>query len=142
MHYSWFTNGVYCRTCVVFYPYQIGGHDLGQFVLESFRYWTKTTDRAKDHIKSMYHQNAMSKMTEFLAQYESPSQAIDVILNHQVRETMEKNQKVIEFLLKIVILCGKQGLVLRGHRDDRIDWNAKDELLNEGNFVQLVHFRA
>ena len=50
-------------------------------------------------------------------------------------------QKVIESLLRIVILCGKQGLALRGHRDDQIDWQSV-ERSNEGNFVQLVRFRA
>ena len=54
---------------------------------------------------------------------------------------METNQKVIESLLHIIILCGKQELALRGHRDDRIDWHA-GERSNEGNFVQLVCFRA
>ena len=54
---------------------------------------------------------------------------------------MEANQKVIESLLRIVTLCGKQGLALCGHRDDRIDWQS-EERLNEGNFIQLVRFRA
>lgn len=48
---------------------------------------------------------------------------------------------MIESLLQIVILCGKQGLALRGHRDDRIEWQS-EERSNEGNFIQLVRFRA
>ena len=44
----------------------------------------------------------------------------------------------IESLLKVLILCGKQGLALRGHRDDRIDWKTEVSF-NEGN---LVRFRA
>ena len=113
---------------------QVGGHDLGKFVLEPFRYWTKTSDRASEHAKNGYHCNAMAMMAEFLARYESPSQAVDALLDSQLRQTMEANQKVIESLLRIVILCGKQGLPLRGHRDDRIDWQS-EERLNEGNFV-------
>ena len=110
MHYSQFSDGVYCRACVVFSPYEVGGHDLGRFVLTPFRYWTKTTDRATEHAKNGYYRNAMAMMAEFLARYESPSQAVDVILNTQVRQTMETNQMVIKSLLRIVILCGKQGL--------------------------------
>ena len=121
MHYSQFSDGVYCRACVVFSPYKAGGHNLGKFVLEPFRYWTKTTDRATEHAKREYHRNTMSIMTEFLARYESPSQAVDVLLNSQLKQIMETNQKVIESLLRITILCVKQGLALRGHRDDRID---------------------
>ena len=56
---------------------------------------------------------------------------------------MENNQKVIEPLFKIVLLCGRQGLGLRGHRDDRIAWIEDDDgHSNEGNFVELVRFRA
>ena len=55
---------------------------------------------------------------------------------------MESNQKVIESLLKIVLLCGKQGLALRGHRDDTINWEDEEGSSNDGNFVQLVRFRA
>ena len=37
---------------------------------------------------------------------------------------------------------GKQGLALRGHRDDKISWMEDDEAhSNEGNFVELVRFR-
>ena len=53
---------------------------------------------------------------------------------------MEENQKVIESLFKVILLCGKQGLALRGHRDDQINWD--DESNNEGNFIELVCFRA
>ena len=41
-----------------------------------------------------------------------------------------------ESLLRIIILCGKQGLALRGHRDHRIYLSA--ERSNEGNFIELV----
>ena len=60
-----------------------------------------------------------------------------------MQKIMESNQKVVESLLKIVLLCGKQGLALRGHRDDKIIWSdIGDEHPNEGNFVELVRFRA
>lgn len=54
---------------------------------------------------------------------------------------MDHNLHVIESILKVVNLCVTQGLALRGHRDDRIDWK-KEASRNEGNFIQLVRFRA
>ena len=54
----------------------------------------------------------------------------------------KKNQKVIESLLKVVMLCGKQGLALCRHRDDHFDFEQGAESLNQGNFIELVHFRA
>ena len=52
MHYSQCSDGVYCRACVLFSPYQVGGQTLGRFVLTPFRYWTKT---ATVHCKTGYH---------------------------------------------------------------------------------------
>ncbi len=50
---------------------------------------------------------------------------------------------MIESLLIIVILCGKQGLALRGHRDHQVNWKDENQRCsNEGNFIQLVRFRA
>lgn len=49
---------------------------------------------------------------------------------------------MIESLFKVAILCGKQGLAMRGHRDDRVQWEDEGEGSNEGNFIQLVRFRA
>ena len=55
---------------------------------------------------------------------------------------MGSNHKVIQSLLKVVMLCSKQGLALCGHCDDSITWNDEDEgtISNEGNFVALVRF--
>ena len=56
---------------------------------------------------------------------------------------METNKKVVESLFKIILLCGRQGLALYGHRGDKIDWTDDDDThSNEGNFVELVRFRA
>ena len=121
MHYSHCKDGIYCRACVVFSTYQAGGQGIGRFVLEPFRYWTKASSKAVEHAKHSYHLNAVAAMSEFLTCYEKPSQAIDVVMSRQVSQIMERNEKVLESLLKITIFCGKQGLALRGHRDDKID---------------------
>ena len=51
---------------------------------------------------------------------------------------------MIVSLFKIVILLGKQGVAFRGHRDDRVvfDSDTEDEVINQGNFIEVVHFRA
>ena len=54
---------------------------------------------------------------------------------------MENNKKVLESLFKIVMLCGRQELALRGYRDDQIDWIEEEQgTNNRGNFIELVCF--
>ena len=96
-------------------------------------------DKANTHASKEYHRNAMTKMEEFLVRYRNPSQGINTLLDNEAKQIMEANQKVIEALLKIVILCGKQGIALRDHRDDG---GEDDSCSNEGNFVQLIRFRV
>ena len=50
----------------------------------------------------------------------------------------------MESLLSIVILCGKQGLALHGRRDDHVFPTKQEEKEseNQGNFIELVRFRA
>ena len=63
-------------------------------------------------------------MTEFLPRYEDPSQAINTRLSSEAQKRMENNEKVIESLFKVVLLCGKQVLAFRDHHDDHVNWES------------------
>ena len=115
----------------------MGGQDPGQLVTKPFTTWAKMTTKAKSHARNEYHLGAITIMSEFIDRYKNPAQAVDVVLQSRLQQIVERNQHVIEALLKIVLLCGKQGLALRGHRDDGIDWS-EESPSNKGNFVQLV----
>ena len=124
-----------------FAPSQVGGQDPSQLVTKPFNTWAKMTTKAKTHAQHEYHLAAVAKMKDFINRYENPTQAVDVTLQSRMQQIMERNQHVIESLLKIVLLCGKQGLASRGHRDDQVDWSDESSS-NQDNFVRLVRFRA
>ncbi len=126
-----------------FAPEKVGGQTLGQFVTKPFKSWASKTQKMDAHAKMDYHMVTLTRMAEFLARFQNPSEAINVMFDKEAQKRMEDNQKVIESLLKIVMLCGKQGLALRGHRDD--PWTEQEEdhdVQNHGNFIELIHFRA
>ena len=61
--------------------------------------------------------------------------------DNEAKIRMENNKKVLESLFKIVMLCGRQELALRGYRDDQIDWIEEEQgTNNRGNFIELVCF--
>ena len=62
----------------------------------------------------------MIRMKEFLTRYRNPTKSIDVGFEREIQQRIENNQKVLESLFRIVLLCGKQGIPLRGHRDDNV----------------------
>ena len=96
------------------------------------------------HSGSEYHTNSLTRMSKFVKRFQNSSQKIATQLNTQLQKTMENNRKVIESLLRVVMLCGKQWLALQGHRDDNIMWTneGESEPDNHGNFIELVCFRA
>ena len=102
------------------------------------------SDKANAHGKLEYHLTSQEKMTEFLARYEDPSQAINTRLSSEAQKRMENNEKVIESLFQVVLLYRKQGLAFRGHCYDHVNWAEleEDRSLNQGNFIELVRFRA
>ena len=108
-----------------------------------FRTWRKLYDRTLAHGKLDYHLASLAKMSAFLDCYSNPSQAIDTVLVSEARKRMEANKKVISSTLKIVLLCGKQGIAFCGYRDDCFNWEDTEyEHSNPGNFIELVCFRA
>ena len=140
--YPWLSYS-FCHACVFFAPERAGGQALGQFVTKPFTCWTKQTQSLNAHAISDYHLTSMTKMKECLTRYENPSKAINVQFDNEAKMRIENNKKVLESLFKIVMLCGRQGLALCGHRDDHIDWIEEEQgTNNRGNFIELVCFRA
>ena len=143
LHYSPFCDGAYCRACAFFAPERVGGNIPGQFVTTPFKSWVSKTQKMSSHGRLDYHMTACSKMREFLSTYETPSAAVHTRLDSQLQEQQKKNLAVIESLLKVVLLLGKQGLAFRGHRDDKVEWDEfYEETGNLGNFLEVLQFRA
>ena len=78
----------------------------------------------------------MAKMVEFKNVCANPSKSIENIISKKRDECIQQNKMVIKALMECVMLCGTQGLSLRGHRET----STEDD--NKGNFLELVEFRA
>ncbi len=142
LHYSPHVDGAFCKSCAFFAPEKVGGNTPGQFVTIPFKSWVKMSERSKSHMQLEYHLTSMIQMREFLSGYEHPTNSVDIIIDTAAKQLIERNKKVIVSLLKIVMLCVKQGLPLRGHRDDRVEFDQESVSSNLGNYIELVRFRA
>lgn len=69
-------------------------------------------------------------------------ETIYVQINKQRKEEIEeKNRKYLKPIIEIILLCGRQGLPLKGHRDDgRINPQIEPEQ-NDGTFRALLIFK-
>ena len=138
LHYSVSEYGVYCKACALFAPSEIKKQKLGSLVSKPFSVWTKQCSVFNSHELTTYHQSSMTRMAAFKESSSNPTHNVATMLNTAHKEQVSRNVKVIKSLFKCVDFCGKQGISLRGHRDD----STASESSNTGNFIGLVQFRA
>lgn len=75
------------------------------------------------------------KSENFVARMKQPEAGIDVVLDEAAAAQIEKNRLVLAGIIKIILLCGRQGLALRGTDDDGVLGEN-----NRSNFNALLKF--
>ncbi|XP_065654497.1 52 kDa repressor of the inhibitor of the protein kinase-like [Hydra vulgaris] len=61
---------------------------------------------------------------------------IDLNLNKVVDEQVKKNREILKLIVLAIIMCGKQNIPLRGHRDDSFYY--ENENSNSGNLQSIL----
>ena len=74
----------------------------------------------------------------FLATYKHPEKRIDSQFSKQAEDNSETNKHILRTIFESILLCGRQGLALRGHRDD----GTADPFTNRGNFLAILNHTA
>ncbi|XP_050548290.1 zinc finger MYM-type protein 1-like, partial [Daktulosphaira vitifoliae] len=139
--YSKVKDGAYCKYCVLFSQSKggKGSQPLGQLCTEAFNKWKHAVERFNNHDKANYHQNSIIDFQSITAIIAGKSDTVYHQLNKAEKIQKENNRKIIVPVIESVLLCGRQGIELRGHRDSGV-LNLEDPLINEGNFRALLRF--
>ena len=147
--YSNNEGGGYCKYCVLFgqAPCSVPNFKATLVTLPLTNL-KKATEKLREHFYGTggntprkYHLKAVEKAESFKSVMENELLSIDQQLSSIRAEIVSKNRKKMKCMAETVIFCGRQGIALRGHRDD---WkhvkDAPDE--NPGNFLALLQFRV
>jgi hypothetical protein len=144
-------SGAWCAFCSLFSVtgkggghHSSGGMKLGALVLKPLQRFSKLTGKDGDlttHSSNQYHLTCAVKANEFLKRSATDS-ALDVrnMQDQTHRQAVLKNREKLRSIVDTILLCGRQNLALRGHRDSgRIQVEEPDE--NDGNFRALLRYR-
>lgn len=154
--YSPSMDGAYCIYCAIFRP---ENDRKGQLVLEPFRNWKKAMEKLDEHFHNIrhnsgdtsasshkrtgtgyqLHMDCVSRKENFVQVMTNKQAPINVQMDFATKERVEKNTKIMETIVETVLLCGRQNIALRGHRDDAKYSNDPDT--NTGNFQALLQYR-
>ena len=107
-------------------------HTIAQkkLISEPNENWKDALEDLKNHASCKYHNNSMAKMWT----YENYAYRIDLTIAEKSSRTFHE---VLRSLLKCLEFCGRQGIALRGHRDDDTSTS-----FNKGNFKALLRVDA
>ena len=109
----------------------------------SFENFKKAVDKLRDHFGSKgkrSHQDATEIAMRFSAMMKKRTLAIDYQLISQCEELAERNRQKPRLIAATILLCGRQGIALKGHHDDGVDDQDAISAMN-GNFQALLCFR-
>ena len=110
--------------------------DLGQFVCTKFDTWTKKTKKFATHSGRHYHQLAMTQAESLKTMIQKPMASIENQLREITASEIAKNRYILKSLADAILLCDRQGIALRGHRDD----STAESDSNKGTFLALLDY--
>ena len=88
-----------------------------------------------------YHKYAVAACDAFVRMMSGRCESVAIQLNKEVRDTILKNRQLLHSIVETIILCGCQGIALRGHHDSATDLEGQGAQSNHGNFWVLLNFR-
>ena len=121
--YSKAEDGIVCLPYVLF----ADSTNLGKLVSEKFNHWTR---------KTFYPMLALSRVDAHKSAIEKPGSFIGSLIQQTSSAEIVKNRFIIKSLTEAVLICGKQCIALRGHRDDC----TADIQGSRGNFLALINY--
>lgn len=143
--YSKSEDSVYCKMCVLFANKEVGmtsSQSTGQLITVGFNTWKKALKRFDNHESCQYHKFATLKCDNFLKTMSGQQETIDKSLDIARSKQAEENRRKIKPIIKTIILCGRQGLPLRGHKDyGPFDLHTEPKE-NEGTFRAILRARV
>ena len=125
-----------------FFAKPISKVTLGAFVTKPFSGWRKFPKAARRHQERQYHQSALEVSARLEMVLKRKCDSVELQLNKRHKATMEVARKGLILIAEAIIICGTNGLALRGHEDNLVvDPNTEfftDRSLKLGNFNTLL----
>ena len=90
------------------------------------------------HEQKDYYKVSMLRISSFKENERNAASGIDVQMLQQQESEFSFNKAAVESIVDCLVYCGKQGIALRGHRDE----STANESTNKGNFKALLQMYA
>lgn len=143
LSYSKSLDGAFCVYCVLFGTDEVKYQKLGKLVCEKYNNWNCAVEKFNKHQSLVYHLTAMEKANGFLNIFNNKQVSVAVQLDTKLKLEIEENRLFIQPIIETILVCGRQGIALRGHKDyGPIQFETPFPSENDGNFRALLRYRV
>ena len=111
-----------------------------------FRHWPDAKRYFKTHEHATakgLHSDTYLHWLNLRAHCEGKGKPIDEMIDIQLQQEIADNRKILEPIIDSLVLCGRTGIALRGHRDDSKYQPEVGEYARTsgvGNFIELLNY--
>ena len=142
LRYSQQDDGGYCLSCALFFkPTTSLRSDPGVPVTKSLTNFQKALEILSKHQLTEFHKFSVLQMDDFLKVMTNQQPSIQASLQKSMADQIALNRKKLISIVETIVLCGRQNISLRGHRDSVSDAE-HDPSAQHGNFWALLQFRV
>ena len=141
LRYSKRDDGGYCLSYVLFARSSDFRATPGVLVTTPFTNFQETLEILGRHAEKIFHKTATVAFENFIKVMTNKQPSIHHRLDEQSRQQIVSNRKMLKSIIETIILCGRQNIPLRGHRDSSLDVE-KDPCAHHDNFGALLEFRV
>ena len=140
--YSRILDGAFCLHCVLFGGESSHNTSKLQYLYSlPLTYWKTVLQKFSEHEqKSPIHLTVTLKASNFLSCMRSNTSCISVQFDTKVMSQVTLNREKLKPIVDVIILCGKQNIALRGHRDDAK--HCDEAGFNPGNLKAILSYLA
>ena len=107
--------------------------DKEALVNRPFCNWVKITETLSKHAKLAYHHKALQDADILKSVIDNPKSRIDILSSSVLQSRVKENKHIFGQIVHAILYLTKQGLALRGHRENL------GEESNPGNFLKFLH---
>ena len=121
MRYSVSTDTLYCAYRINFSPKD---RKEKSFSANAVSDWKNLPLIVKRHENSVQHQGCVVSGDEFLRIMDDKASSFVCMLSSSHKANVEKNKHVLQKIIEVILLYGRQNIPLRGHVDERSNFFA------------------
>ena len=111
------------------------GHHQEAFVSNGFQNWKSALEKFRAHQCCVAYKTSVLAWETGKQTHRNPERNVMSLINQQQKKIVDENRQYLKNIVETLVFLGRQGISLRGHREN-------EESSNRGNFLELLMFQA